>query len=202
MSTEQHRCEAGTPTARREFAQRLRELRVPRGFRTARSLARALDIDENRYTRYERAEVEPDLTMIRRICETLGVTPDALLRPANAGEETDPAPAASPTPIAGPNGSEPTTQPARSDLQTAAWLLAEATMELLRLPSATRSSDSTTPLASVTETCKLYKALMERPFETISELLMHSDVTKVDHRTASMLRDFIDQFVAAIKARG
>jgi len=202
MSTEQHRYDAGTPAARLEFAQRLRELRVPRGFRTARSLARALDIDENRYTRYERAEVEPDLTMIRRICETLGITPDALLRPSNAGEEADPAPTASPASARGRNGFQSIGQPPPSDLQTAAWLLAEAAMELLHLPAAPHVYDSTTPLAPVTETCKLYKALMERPFETISELLMHSDVTKVDLRTASMLREFIDQFVAAIKARG
>lgn len=61
------------------FARRLRELRVPRGFRTARSLASALGIDENRYTRYERAEVEPDLGLLMKICETLALTPNDLL---------------------------------------------------------------------------------------------------------------------------
>jgi transcriptional regulator with XRE-family HTH domain len=65
--------------ARASFARRLRELRIVRGYRTARSLARALDIDENRYTRYERAEVEPDLRLIARICETLNVLPNDLL---------------------------------------------------------------------------------------------------------------------------
>lgn len=65
--------------ARLEFANHLKELRVARGFRTARSLARALMIDENRYTRYERAEVEPDLSLIRRICQALSVTPNDLL---------------------------------------------------------------------------------------------------------------------------
>jgi transcriptional regulator with XRE-family HTH domain len=64
---------------RERFAKRLRELRVPRGFRTARSLARALGIDENRYTRYERAEVEPDLALLVRICEMLQLTPNDLL---------------------------------------------------------------------------------------------------------------------------
>ena len=66
-------------TARREFAARLRQLRLDKGFRTARSLAKVLSIDENRYTRYERAEVEPDLGLIRRICDTLSVTPNELL---------------------------------------------------------------------------------------------------------------------------
>jgi len=36
-------------------------------------------IEENRYTRYERAEVEPSLTVLLKICETLGVTPNDLL---------------------------------------------------------------------------------------------------------------------------
>jgi transcriptional regulator with XRE-family HTH domain len=72
------------PDARMHFAGRLRALRIPRGFRTARSLARALGIDENRYTRYERAEVEPDLALIRRICEVLAVSPNDLLGPSDA----------------------------------------------------------------------------------------------------------------------
>jgi transcriptional regulator with XRE-family HTH domain len=42
-------------------------------------LAQALGIDENRYTRYERAEVEPDLALLVRICTVLGLTPNDLL---------------------------------------------------------------------------------------------------------------------------
>lgn len=61
------------------FAKRLRELRIPKGFRTARKLATELGIDENRYTRYERAEVEPDLELLVRIAEALEVTPNDLL---------------------------------------------------------------------------------------------------------------------------
>ena len=66
------------PPVRAAFAKRLREQRVQRGFARARSFAHALGIDENRYTRYERAEAEPDLTLIHKICETLRVTPDEL----------------------------------------------------------------------------------------------------------------------------
>ena len=65
--------------ARSRFAQRLRAIRIPRGFKTARSFARALGIDENRYTRYERAEVEPDLQLLLRMCELLRATPNDLL---------------------------------------------------------------------------------------------------------------------------
>jgi transcriptional regulator with XRE-family HTH domain len=66
------------PATRTAFARRLRELRIPRGYKTARKFAITLGIDENRYTRYERAEVEPDLTMLMRICETLRITPNEL----------------------------------------------------------------------------------------------------------------------------
>jgi len=65
--------------ARARFAQRLRAIRIPRGYKTARSFATALDIDENRYTRYERAEVEPDLQLLMRMCGLLGATPNDLL---------------------------------------------------------------------------------------------------------------------------
>jgi transcriptional regulator with XRE-family HTH domain len=49
-----------------------------------------LGIEENRYTRYERAEVEPSLTLIHKICVTLQVSPNDLLgydeRPCGNGE--------------------------------------------------------------------------------------------------------------------
>lgn len=67
------------PEVRLEFAKRLRWWRTARGFVRARDFASVLDIKENRYTRYERAEVEPKLTLIRRICETLRVSPNELL---------------------------------------------------------------------------------------------------------------------------
>ena len=67
------------PAVRVEFAKRLRQLRTERGFRHARQFARVLGIEENRYTRYERAEVEPSLTLIHQICVTLQVAPSDLL---------------------------------------------------------------------------------------------------------------------------
>jgi transcriptional regulator with XRE-family HTH domain len=71
---------AQQPTARALFARNLKELRYSRGFKGARQFAHALQIDENRYPRYERGEVEPSLSMLVRICEALGVTPNELLR--------------------------------------------------------------------------------------------------------------------------
>jgi transcriptional regulator with XRE-family HTH domain len=66
------------PPVRQEFARRLRQLRIERGFMHARTFSKALGIEENRYTRYERAEVEPTLTLIHRMCEVLEVTPNDL----------------------------------------------------------------------------------------------------------------------------
>ena len=67
------------PAVRVEFAKRLRQLRTEKGFAHARELVRVLGIEENRYTRYERAEVEPSLTLIHKICVTLQVSPNDLL---------------------------------------------------------------------------------------------------------------------------
>src|SRR5258708_650785 len=73
------------PEVRSQFAQRLKNLRTQRGFDRARYFARSLGIEENRYTRYERAEVEPSLTLIHKMCETLRVSPNELLGFADLG---------------------------------------------------------------------------------------------------------------------
>lgn len=76
---EQGRRRASEQDGTAAFAVRLKTLRVLRGFRTARSFARALDIDENRYTRWERGEVEPSVTMLAKMAEVLGLPVDVLV---------------------------------------------------------------------------------------------------------------------------
>ena len=82
------------PDVRLQFAKRLKTMRTQRGFDRARYFARSLGIEENRYTRYERAEVEPSLTLIHKMCETLRVSPNELLGFAESGMERpfEPAP--------------------------------------------------------------------------------------------------------------
>ena len=58
---------------------RLKQLRVLRGYRTARSFAQALEIDENRYTRWERGEVEPSVAMLGKMADVLGISVDMLV---------------------------------------------------------------------------------------------------------------------------
>ena len=61
------------------FAVRLKQLRVLRGFRTARAFAQALEIDENRYTRWERGEVEPSVAMLGKMADVLNLPVDILV---------------------------------------------------------------------------------------------------------------------------
>jgi transcriptional regulator with XRE-family HTH domain len=72
-------CDVTPPDVRIVFASRLKQLRIMRGYNTARMFSDALGIEQNRYTRYERAEVEPSLTMIDKICQMLDVMPNELL---------------------------------------------------------------------------------------------------------------------------
>jgi len=77
----------GIPTSTtKRFAHQLRAARLAKGVKTAREFAKMLRMNENRYTRYERAEVEPDLATLVQICEALNITPDKLLC-ATAGPE-------------------------------------------------------------------------------------------------------------------
>ena len=73
-----HRFNPRAPRVRAAFARRLRERRIQGGYVRARNFAKALGIEENTYTRYERAEAEPNLTLIDQICKVLRITPDAL----------------------------------------------------------------------------------------------------------------------------
>lgn len=61
------------------FGVRLKQLRVLRGFRTARAFAQALEIDENRYSRWERGEVEPSVAMLAKMADVLNLRVDILV---------------------------------------------------------------------------------------------------------------------------
>jgi hypothetical protein len=74
----------------------LRTFRVVNGYATARAFSQALGIDENRYTRYERAESEPDITLLTQMARLLGVALSDLLEdpPGGEGETGSAGPAA------------------------------------------------------------------------------------------------------------
>lgn len=68
-----------TTHARQGFAQRLCLLRKTIGYENAADFAKALGVRPGTYGRWERAETEPSINMILRICQRLAVTPTFLL---------------------------------------------------------------------------------------------------------------------------
>ena len=65
--------------ARRAFASNLKQRRLAAGYLRAAPFAAAVGLEEHRYLRYERAEVEPSLALIHRLSEVLNTTPGELL---------------------------------------------------------------------------------------------------------------------------
>jgi transcriptional regulator with XRE-family HTH domain len=178
--------------ARQQFARRLRDFRVSRGFKTARSLARALGIDENRYTRYERAEVEPDLGLIQQICETLRLTPNDLFGPPFGGGARVPA--------AAPGFSEPGLQPTEADdrahRDTVAWHLACAVAELQSHEQDPALANAT-PLATLQRAARLFADLERRPFAALSEILLLPSLLGASQRDAQHVGELIEGFTRA-----
>lgn len=191
--THQHSDQSQFSSARSDFARRLREHRIPRGFKTARSFARALGIDENRYTRYERAEVEPDLALIRKICELLGIVPNDLLGVADGDPSLN---AGFSEPETRPPSGLPVSPPALSAVQRSAWRLAQ---QFARLQSKQSVDGGRQSHLEVIRHCgEIYTDLMERPYDMISQLVRHPSIDAAPAQQASDLRDLIDQFTSAI----
>ena len=202
----------GKNVVRQEFARRLREKRVPRGFRTARSLARALSIDENRYTRYERAEVEPDLELLMRICDALDVTPNDLLGVEPAAlrsRETIPDPAAHP-PSGAAGLAEPAAGSAAADAESAStfavqsigWMLCRRIAQLRRardLAAITPGCrDTAAPLADLQMVSDLQHVLVQQPFDFIRETVRDPAVLAAPDAVAREVRDLILRLTEAL----
>ena len=173
------------PAVRAEFARRLRTLRAQRGFERARHFAKALGIEENRYTRYERAEVEPNLTLIFEICQKLAVTPNELMGYAEAGE----------APRAPGLGDAP---PAlRADLRGLAWQLAtEAAHVKAELRGNSRAAAD--PLRLVRDTGRLYSRLEQDPFGTVAEIVDDPALQDGDGERKVKLAALIEAYTAGM----
>ena len=179
---------SSAPPIRILFARRLKQMRIPRGFATARSFANALAIDENRYTRYERAEVEPDLSLIAKICRVLNVSPNDLLdfapqpQPASGlAEAAPPAPAGD-----GVHG-------AVSPRRALAWQLAD---ELARLDAgqATHAFDR---LARVS---KIFNEIDADAFNFVAQMTATPRFSTIDGATVVRIGELAEQLVSAVNA--
>ena len=199
-----------------KFARRLRALRVPRGFKTARSFAQALGIDENRYTRYERAEVEPDLSLIQRICETLRITPNDLLnlkddlatgyssgfaKPEDqawtAGHEFEPhgsgsvsaGTASSHRATANNSAPSAVADPKSTRRRVLAWQLAA------RLAALSAGQ----PLAPLKLTTKYFAEIEADPFAIATRLSNEAALTRADEAEQQRIAAMVDALVSAVE---
>ena len=197
---EQLNASSGKSIARQEFARRLRELRVPRGFRTARSLARALSIDENRYTRYERAEVEPDLELLVRICGTLGVTPNELLGIDSLPQSAVPTAGAMADPPAEFRAEFPPAEaaPPAFALQSIGWSLCRLVVQLRQNLDATSDGGTPSPLAYLQLVTSLQLELDRQPFEVIRQIVRDPAVIGAPDAVTYELHDLILRLTQAL----
>ena len=188
--------------ARQQFARRLREFRIARGFKTARSLAQALEIDENRYTRYERAEVEPDIKLIQQICETLDLSPNDLLGTTSPTSKHDAVMLPSATAVSA-GFAEPEPVPTGSPAiqghlvrDRTAWSLACAVAEL-QSRVANSAPENTSRLATLRHAAQLFSDLERRPFAAVTEILLHPAVAHAPATEAHRIETLIEALTQA-----
>lgn len=186
--------ETFAPQVRIQFARRLKAMRTQRGFQRARYFAASLGIEENRYTRYERAEVEPSLSLIHKMCETLQVSPNELLgfdngAGANAGAD-----------VAGFAEGDGVIKPGEpkgaSAVGQLAWALASDVVAIR--PMGRKSAD---PLAVVQETSALYRSLLAEPFETIAKLADEPALKKAPAKRKAEVAALMGRLTAAIQGQ-
>jgi transcriptional regulator with XRE-family HTH domain len=176
------------PATRVRFAQRLKALRAERGHLRARYFARSLGIEENRYTRYERAEVEPDLTLIHKMCEVLKVTPNELMGFAETGGNAmAPAFAEDASEFGGADRLD-------RQLGVLGWRLATEVVAIRKERG--RSKGDADPLASARETGKLFRQLKSDPFGTVALIAADESLKKLDAKRKGELAESIKQFIA------
>jgi transcriptional regulator with XRE-family HTH domain len=179
------------PEVRSEFAKRLKSMRTQKGFPRARYFAKALGIEENRYTRYERAEVEPSLTLIHKICEVLGVSPNQLLGFSARCE-----------PGLGPGLAEDAEEglgapenPSEQQVESQAWRLASA-VATVRSSHGNGARSVSDPLALMGETTRLFQMLRKDPFNTVAGIVADEALQGLDPERkaeiARLVRTFTD----------
>jgi transcriptional regulator with XRE-family HTH domain len=183
------------PTVRAQFAKRLRLLRAQQGYERARHFAKALGIEENRYTRYERAEVEPSLTLIYEICQKLAVTPNELMGFAEleAGKPVPPppAPAAVPADAVAAEGTR------AGDLKAVAWHLAGEVAQL-QADLRGRAKPPADPLRLMRDTARIYSRLEQDPFGTVAEIVANPALQDIAADRKLKLASLIEAYTAGV----
>ena len=188
------------PEVRLQFARRLKDMRTRRGFDRARYFAKSLGIEENRYTRYERAEVEPSLTLIHKMCETLRVSPNELLGFGEAAAQSlagalgmaeEATEAISGAHGQGEVGAGPDTA------SSLAWSLASEAIAL-RHEQGGKSKAAGDPMRTLQETSTLFRRLQADPFRTVAELLDGRSLKDADPARKAKLADLIRAYTESM----
>jgi transcriptional regulator with XRE-family HTH domain len=180
----------------------LRELRIPRGFKTARMLANALGIDENRYTRYERAEVEPDLTMLMRICGALEISPndlfgvEAIAQPAMPGfGESSRNVESGGAGRTGGGAAEPSGAADRR--QALAWQLARELAQIeARLEPSRRAAGGA--LQTVQRTSRLFSEIESNPFAFVAKRVESAPITTLDAKAQARIVGLMESLIESV----
>ena len=197
-----------------QFGKRLRDLREAKGFAAARHFARALGIPENRYTRYERGVSEPNIDLIYRICSTLAISPDELF--AAKGNRDAPGFSSGPQQAIGVSeisqavvndrrlapdrvaSALPHPGLERGQAQdAAAWRLAAAIVRHL----AAQASETRAPrptLATLAETGRLFTALRNTPYETVSRIAVDGSIQALPDPAAAELQALVEEYLALL----
>ncbi|MEO0671329.1 MAG: helix-turn-helix transcriptional regulator [Pseudomonadota bacterium] len=187
--------EKTTSPVRKRFAEQLKHFRKEAGFKRARAFAQALGIDENRYTRYERAEVEPSLTLIMQICGKLDVSPNTLF---GLGP-TEPEAHAAPAPGFGDSAHGAGAFGSGDDLPVASAVKAQAWQAAKRFvasgaPTGKRGcAPGTTEFDDIAAIAETYDRIIGDPFGAVSALLAEAKASGVaDNERAVLARLLAD----------
>jgi transcriptional regulator with XRE-family HTH domain len=164
------------------FAARLRTLRHARGFRTAKSFAEALGIDQNTYTRYERGEAEPNLAMLDRIWQELGLAPNELFGEGHA-----------PRPGVADGASLFQARRRLAHTNAAAWHLAES------YSHHADAAGCANTLARLRRAGALYRDLIGDPFATIAAMAASSGLDRMAAATRDELAAMMASYAEAVR---
>jgi hypothetical protein len=144
--------------------------------------------------------VEPNLTLIQKMCDTLQVTPNELLGFADAGEqhafEGPPglSEAADGEPVRGSERDHTNGQTAgRSDpVGSLAWRLASEAVAMRQEHLGRKAASD--PLEAVRETGTLFAALQAKPFATVAEIARDPALKGIDAARKAALAELIQSY--------
>lgn len=173
-------------------------------------MAAALDIDENRYTRYERGTTEPSFELIVKMCRLLATTPNNLFEfqelrqpsPSSiAGFSAQPQPPFLDRPQPTGPGEAQAQQPPPSTMQiaAAAWRLSAEVQRLQERLSGSVADQGSNELAAIRQTAKLFEELKGDPFGTIARLSNDPVLATGNRKALVALRRQIGQFVKIVE---